>query len=115
MLKKALLLIKDIFRWIRGQRKYDFTVQRLEDVPTSPRADIVYLVGEKDFEWVAILLCPCGCGELIQLNLLECSSRPQWDVVFSNDGAATITPSIWKNKGCHSHFIIRDGNIHWCC
>ncbi|MGD9420073.1 MAG: DUF6527 family protein [Verrucomicrobiota bacterium JB025] len=60
------------------------------------------------------MLCPCGCGCLIHLNLLFDLSRPRWDVRQEADGSATITPSIWRNNGCRSHFVLRHGRIRWC-
>ncbi|MFX8036043.1 DUF6527 family protein [Acinetobacter baumannii] len=26
----------------------------------------------------------------------------------------TLSPSIWRSKGCRSHFFVREGLIVWC-
>jgi hypothetical protein len=73
----------------------------------------VYVAGEEPHLWAAALLCPCGCGEVIHLNLLEDTS-PSWKVRKNRDGSITVMPSIWRTKGCHSHFFIRNGHVDWC-
>jgi len=74
----------------------------------------VYLVGENGDEWVAAFICPCGCKQVINLNLLEYEGRPVWKVQEDSRGRASIVPSVWRHVGCKSHFIIRDGEIIWC-
>jgi hypothetical protein len=90
-----------------------FRVARVEDFPDTLQATILYLAGEGEHLWAAALLCPCGCRETIQLNLLK-QSRPCWSVAEHADGAVSLHPSVWRQKGCKSHFILRHGQIHWC-
>jgi hypothetical protein len=59
------------------------------------------------------LICPCGCGEVIELNLLE-QARPRWSVQEHPDRTITLAPSVWRQKGCRSHFHLRRGRIDWC-
>jgi len=84
-----------------------------EEIPDRPKPSTVYLCGENGNYWAAALLCPCGCGETIQLNLLT-QARPCWSVQQHADGVASIMPSVWRKKGCGSHFFIRNGRVDWC-
>ena len=47
------------------------------------------------------------------MNLLP-DERPRWSLTLNADGTATLYPSIWRNRGCHSHFWLRGGRIQWC-
>lgn len=74
-------------------------------------ANVVALVGTADnLKW-ARLLCPCGCGEVLALNLMDGHS-PRWTVATSSEGTVSIHPSIDATK-CGAHFWIRDGRITW--
>ena len=86
---------------------------RIEDVPLMPEKNVMYLVGEGNYLWFVVFLCPCDCGELIQLNLLADAS-PRWHVTVHVDGSVTLAPSVWRTKGCGSHFFFRNGAVLWC-
>ncbi|WP_419192496.1 DUF6527 family protein [Engelhardtia mirabilis] len=58
------------------------------------------------------MLCPCGCGEEIQLNTV--GGHPRWSVEVEIDGTVTLAPSVWRKAGCESHFFLRSGAIQWC-
>jgi len=87
--------------------------ERVDDFPDVLQPATLYVAGEEPYMWAAALLCPCGCGDVIELNLLEQAS-PRWTVRAHRDGAVTLTPSVWRTEGCRSHFIIRNGRIGWC-
>ncbi|MGE0288414.1 MAG: DUF6527 family protein [Bradyrhizobium sp.] len=59
------------------------------------------------------MMCPCGCGEVIELNLLQ-QARPCWNAQEHQNGTVSVTPSVWRRKGCRSHFWLRRGRIDWC-
>lgn len=86
----------------------------VEDLPEQLRAGNVYLVGENGHFWCAALMCPCGCGVVILLNLVS-TTRPVWTFELEY-GAQTITlkPSVWRTAGCRSHFFLRSGRVQWC-
>ena len=84
----------------------------VDDVPDVLKNTVLYLVNDEGHEWLAVLLCPCGCSEKIYLNLLA-ESRPCWRVGKSGGDIPTIAPSIWRTTGCKSHFFIRHGCIIW--
>lgn len=51
-----------------------------------------------------LLSCPCGCGEEFPINLDE-RAGPAWRLYTGNRGI-TLFPSVWRESGCKSHYII---------
>lgn len=89
-----------------------FSAFPIADVPESPESDKIYIVGENGHNWAIVMLCPCGCQAMIQLNMLK-PARPRWDFSMDKIGRISVSPSIWRNKGCRSHFFIRNGDVAW--
>ena len=89
-----------------------FATEAVEDLPDVLEPDRVYLIGDGSVPWSAALLCPCRCGAVIQLSLIP-SDRPRWSVSRHFTGSASLHPSIWRTKGCRSHFFLRRGRIVW--
>lgn len=83
------------------------------DLPDRLEPRTLYVIGEGGHRWFAAFLCPCGCGETIQTSLLL-KSRPCWRLSERWDGAASLHPSVWRTKGCRSHFWLQGGKIRWC-
>jgi len=73
----------------------------------------VYIIGVPGNEWLAEMLCPCGCGEILFLNLLQ-EEMPNWKWHVHTDGTLTLSPSIWRQVRCKSHFFLKEGTIEWC-
>ena len=84
-----------------------------ESLPAQLLRRAVYIVREDGVDERVALLCPCGCGRILQMNLLS-DERPCWRVTRNVDGTVTLNPSIWRKKGCGSHFWLRNGRIRWC-
>jgi len=63
-------------------------------------------------EWSVGFMCPCGCGESIELLLPE-FIEPRWSLTLDEIGRPTLTPSVWRNEGCRSHFFVRGGRVIW--
>lgn len=51
------------------------------------------------------LKCPCGCGEEIPINLDQRAGKA-WRIYGSKEVGLTIFPSVWRDTGCQSHFIV---------
>lgn len=83
----------------------------LEEEPAILDYTKIYVIGKNGYQWYAVMVCPCGCKEKIYLNLLQ-DSFPCWKLNDVN-GIPSISPSIWKTKGCRSHFIINTGKLYW--
>jgi hypothetical protein len=89
------------------------TVKSVEDLPDRLQSQHVYLLGDPDGPpWSAAMLCPCRCGQVIQLSLMT-NDRPRWRADVQQNGTVTLHPSVWRTKGCFSHFVLRRGRIHW--
>lgn len=100
------------WRWIR-RGPVPLRSLIVEDLPDALESKIVYLVGEGDYLWFAAMLCPCGCGETLHMSLLP-DSHPKWKLLRHDDGTVSLHPSVWRTKGCRSHFFLRNGMIVWC-
>jgi hypothetical protein len=57
-----------------------------------------------------IIRCPCGCGEDIPINLDRRAGKA-WRYYERGGRGATVFPSVWRDSGCESHFIIWGGHI----
>jgi hypothetical protein len=106
-------------RWLRklwksvGKQPPQFTSRRVERCPPVPEPNIVYVIGDDECSWGAALVCPCGCRAIIQLSLATDAS-PSWSVKDYRDGTFSLVPSVWRTKGCRSHFIIHRSRLLWC-
>ena len=89
-----------------------FRAKKVVDAPDTFDPKTVYLLAEGRTAWCAKFICPCGCGETISLSLIR-GDRPRWRALRHNDGTVSIHPSIWRIKGCKSHFFIRRGRVIW--
>ena len=107
MLKRAWWSFIDLLR-----PREVYATKTIAEFPDTLEPKCVYLVGDDSVPWFAALLCPCGCGALISLSLLK-DDRPRWRVRRHFTGTVTLEPSIWRKKGCRSHFFVRSGRIVW--
>lgn len=112
MIKNTLTRIA---RWVERLVGYQprFSPSICDELPDVCEENKLYLVGERDTYWMAALICPCGCGELIQLAL-DPTGRPRWKVSMDDKNQITLTPSVHRKVRCRSHFILRNGKIVWC-
>lgn len=77
----------------------------VEKTPKQLNPGVVY--HNPDFE-LAALLCACGCGHRVTLLV------PDSHKVTSNQGLATVTPSIAVcDAPCKSHYFITNGRVDW--
>ena len=89
-----------------------FATVMVDDLPDVLVPERLYLVGEDAVPWSAALLCPCGCEATIQLSLLP-DDEPSWRAVRHVSGSVSLQPSVWRTRGCRSHFFLRRGRIVW--
>lgn len=85
----------------------------LDELPNHLKDQVIYVVGEGEHLWYAAMLCPCGCGETLQMSLHR-EGRPRWELKRHSDGTVSLTPSVWRKVGCRSHFFLEHGQIKWC-
>lgn len=58
-----------------------------------------------------VMACPDGCGEILTINL-DPRAGKAWRL-FERDGLITLFPSVWRDTGCASHFILWRNRIDW--
>lgn len=104
-------ILRNVRRWFRPG--LFLNVERVAEVPDAPAADVVYLVGEDAPPWAAVLRCPCGCGVRTEL-LLTPGDDTWWRLTIDPGGTINLYPSVWRTKGCRSHYLIRESRIWWC-
>ena len=84
-----------------------------EALPRVLGRRILYVVQEDGYREQAAMVCPCGCGRVLHMNLLP-DERPCWRLTEHSDGTASLHPSVWRKKDCGSHFWFRRGRVEWC-
>lgn len=95
--------------WYRGLRIVEV---KGDAFPTTiEQGKLVRLVDDGE-DWSVGMLCPCGCGETIEIMLLPCVS-PRWDLKVDAQGRPTLYPSVWRSVGCKSHFWVKRGRVVW--
>ena len=76
--------------------------------PLSAPSDAVLIVRGQP-RWL-LLKCPCGCEDEIPINL-DPRAGKAWRIYGLEEKNLTIFPSVWRDTGCFSHFIIWNGQI----
>lgn len=82
------------------------------EMPETLKSEVLYVLTEDQVPWEAAMICPCGCGARLELNLLP-DERPRWRYSVSNTGVPSLYPSVDRKVGCRSHFFLRHGRIIW--
>lgn len=73
----------------------------------------VFIVGRSGSPKWAVLMCPCQCGERLNVNLLS-SADPHWRLSMKW-GKASLWPSLWVSPDkCGSHFWMTDNKVLGC-
>jgi hypothetical protein len=106
--EKREVLVQEDFQGIRYTGKFISDLPAEDDIEEG----VIFIVGENGYEWLAAFTCPCGCGDLIQLNLLK-DVKPGWRISRRNPQKISISPSIDREVGCKSHFTVINGEIKW--
>ena len=107
-MRSLLRILRKLAEWLKPAYKSVF----VQDPPEDFGNKTVYIVGHPGNAWMLSFQCPCGCKNIIQLNLLK-EANPRWTfrIIYNK---IDIVPSIWRTTGCKSHFIIRRGKVIWC-
>jgi hypothetical protein len=106
---RALSVLERLLK--RPEQKSDpVRTVSVEELPDTLQANRLYVLGSPP--WSAALVCPCGCGEIIHLSLLTHDS-PTWRLRLDGQRLPSLAPSVWRTKGCRSHFFLRHGSIVW--
>lgn len=84
-----------------------------DNLPDDMPALTVFVTHDGGEKWSAGLLCPCGCGDTIELPLFP-EADQCWSIHIDRRSRPTLRPSIWRKRGCRSHFFLREGLVMWC-
>ncbi len=109
------MLFQRIRNWFRSKFREDWKLKIIDgdSLPERIPKNTLILAREGDEDWCAGMLCPCGCGEVIELMLIP-EATPHWRLIAGPDDKPSLKPSVWRITGCRSHFWLRRGNIEWC-
>jgi Family of unknown function (DUF6527) len=99
--------------WARIGPRRKLQIVQGDSLPARlPRRDLV-LARDDDEDWCIGMHCPCGCGYVIELLVIP-EAKPRWDLNVDAKGRPSLSPSVWLQKGCRSHFWLHEGRIKWC-
>lgn len=59
-----------------------------------------------------VMACPDGCGEKLTINL-DPRAGKAWKI-YGAGQELSLFPSVWRDSGCKSHFILWRSRIYWC-
>jgi hypothetical protein len=109
---------REIRLWFKRQPLPEIKFQDIRRVEKPPRNEeieenIFYFVFFNNRPKWVLFLCPCGCKEVVTLSLQK-SHYPHWILKKSRNKRPTLSPSVWRDIGCMSHFWMEDGRIYWC-
>ncbi|MGB2870132.1 MAG: DUF6527 family protein [Bacteroidota bacterium] len=58
-----------------------------------------------------VCMCPCGCNSPITLNLDRRTGKA-W-ILYQRKRGVSLYPSVWRDSGCESHFVIWNNKVFW--
>lgn len=90
----------------RGSVTYRHAADALLDCP----GDIVLV--ERVVPRSLVMACPDGCGDVLTINL-DLRTDKAWRY-YKRRNQLSVFPSVWRDTGCFSHFIIWNHWIVWC-
>lgn len=105
-------------RWLRRTLEWLAPPRRLRIVESDslprrlPWRDLA-LARDGVEDWCVGMRCPCGCGRTIEL-LVIAEAEPRWDISVDSKRRPSLSPSVWLQKGCRSHFWLKAGRVRWC-
>jgi hypothetical protein len=65
---------------------------------------------ERGHPRLLVMQCPCGCGEEYPVNV-DRKAGKAWRL-YRRQGSITLYPSVWRDTGCESHFVIWNNSIY---
>ncbi|HEX5370568.1 MAG TPA: DUF6527 family protein [Dehalococcoidia bacterium] len=117
MIRFVSRTLDGIRQWLGGLaarfgRRRRLRLVRAEELPERLSLHNLYVVGERGEDWFAAMVCPCGCGATIDLNLVP-PGRPCWKLTVHADGTPSLSPSVWRQVDCKAHYFVQRGRIVW--
>ena len=106
----------EVLKWFRRHKKpakYFDNVQvvdRMSAVPDQTAREFFVVRREGRDLW-AVFRCPCNQQHSLQINLSR-QKRPFWRCTVKKE-EVSLSPSVWLDYGCKSHFWIYESRIYW--
>lgn len=113
MLRTLSRIVYDWLKRLFNGAPRSYRTVFMEELPDKLETRAIYILGEGEYTWSASMVCPCGCGETLHMSLHK-EGRPRWELLRHSDGTVSLKPSIWRKKGCRSHFFFQRGQVRWC-
>ena len=120
-MRRILAIVRNLWVdcsiWFRDFRESHGPARRLvivdgDSLPQAfPRRNLV-LARDGNEDWCVGMKCPCGCDRTIEL-LVFAEAKPRWSVAINDRQQPTLSPSVWLQTGCRSHFWVRSGRVIW--
>ena len=101
-------IISKLVKWFKPKHRLEYR----EELPELLSDRTIYIVGQPNNPWLIAFKCPCGCNSIIHLNLLG-DAKPKWRYRITSKKRVNISPSVWRTKGCKSHFFVKNSKIDW--
>lgn len=57
-----------------------------------------------------VMKCPDGCGDTLTINL-DSRAGAAWEI-YVKKNSVSLYPSVWRETGCESHFILINNHIY---
>lgn len=89
--------------------KYVIVENQAAAISATNDKTVLAVIGTKVKPKLLLLYCPCGCNELLRINL-SAVTRPTWRIRFNKNNTISLYPSVDLDTGCRAHFILRDNN-----
>lgn len=106
--------LKRLWGWLKsvfGRKPRPYRTVDAADIPETLSPREIYLVGENGFLWNAAMLCPCGCGESMQLSCLP-DARLRWTVTRHPDSTISLRALSGAHQGLSESFLSTDRPSH---
>jgi len=87
------------------------TVARLSDASAHLELPGDTVLVERGRPRLLMISCPCGCGELFPINL-DPRAGPAWRLYSDPRRGVSLYPSVWRESGCESHYVIWRNRIY---
>jgi hypothetical protein len=103
-------------KWIKRFRKPSkhfsnvLVVTAVSAIPADCGSEFFIVRREGRDLWAAFM-CPCGGAHRLLVNLSH-SKYHCWKV-WVRRSAVNLSPSVWLETDCKSHFVVRDSRIYW--
>jgi Family of unknown function (DUF6527) len=109
----------NILNWFKKRRvvrhapKYFGTivfVEGISEVPDDIGKDVYIVRRARRNIWV-VFMCPCDKSHRLTVNL-SASRKPYWRAK-TKQGNFSLSPSIWLDDDCYSHFWVDNHRVVW--